>query len=446
MRVKRTSQISIFDPFAQHEIGRELRGMSEQLDAHPELLDFVAEDLGGSAATGRGGLSAESVLRCALLKQYRQLSYDELAFHLQDSASFQAFARLPRRWIPKRAALQANVTAIGAATWEAINQRLVGAAGQAGVERGTMWRLDSTVIDSPIHEPSDSSLLLDGVRVMGRLLESADHLPGAPVLDWHNHRRRAKRRARAIRYTRGQDRKKPLYRDLIDQTRAMLGYLADSAAPLRLAVTDAEALAAWQADVAHYTGLIQRVIEQTERRVFAGESVPAADKIVSLFEPHTDILVKDRRETHYGHKLNLTSGRSGLIFDVVVEDGNPADSARFLPMLERPIERFGTVPRQVAADGGYAARENLAAAQRAGVEDVAFHKKRGLHVEEMVRSPWVYRKLRNFRAGIEAGISCLKRAYGLARCTWKGLAHFRAYVWSSVVAHNLVLMARLAPG
>ena len=80
-----------------------------------------------------------------------------------------------------------------------------------------------------------------------------------------------------------------------------------------------------------------------------------------------------------------------------------------------------------------------------GVEDVAFHKKRGLRVEEMVKSTWVYRQLRNFRAGIEAGISCLKRAYGLSRCTWKGLVHFKSFVWSSVVAHNLALLARLKP-
>jgi len=116
-----------------------------------------------------------------------------------------------------------------------------------------------------------------------------------------------------------------------------------------------------------------------------------------------------------------------------------------MPMLQRHIACFGRVPPQVAADGGYASRANLAAAQRAGVKDVAFHKKRGLTVDAMAASPWVYRKLRNFRAGIEAGISCLKRAYGLARCTWKSLAHFKAYVWASVVAHNLALLARLEP-
>ena len=102
----------------------------------------------------------------------------------------------------------------------------------------------------------------------------------------------------------------------------------------------------------------------------------------------------------------------------------------------------GLTGDEVPADGGYATAANLADAKDAGVEDVAFHKKRGLAIADMVKSPSVYRRLRNFRAGIEAGISCLKRAYRLARCTWKGLPHFEAYVWSSVVAYNLSLLAR----
>jgi transposase, IS5 family len=179
--------------------------------------------------------------------------------------------------------------------------------------------------------------------------------------------------------------------------------------------------------------------------VFGGESVPAGEKIVSLFEPHADIIVKGGRDVEYGHKLNLTSGRSGLILDVVIEGGNPADSDRFLPMLERHIAAYGRAPRQAAADGGYANGRNLQQAKALGVRDMAFHKKAGLRIEDMVRSRWVYRRLRNFRAGIEAGISCLKRAYGLGRCTWRGLDHFRAYVWSSVVAYNLTLLSRLKP-
>ena len=201
----------------------------------------------------------------------------------------------------------------------------------------------------------------------------------------------------------------------------------------------------WRAEVDHYLALIARLIAQTQRRVFDGETVPAGEKLVSLFEPHADIIVKGGRQVQYGHKLNLATGRSGLILDVVIETGNPADAERFLPMLDRHIARSGAPPRQTAADGAYASRTNLVAAKLRGVSDVAFHKKCGIAVAEMVKSPWVYRRLRSFRAGIEAAISCLKRAYGAARCTWRGLEHFKAYIWSAVVAYNLVLWARLKP-
>ena len=234
-----------------------------------------------------------------------------------------------------------------------------------------------------------------------------------------------------------------LYRELIRLTRATLAYLQQATAQLADRPADLAA-ALWQAKVEHYRPLIERIIAQSARRVLAGEAVAAGDKLVSLFEPHADIIRKGR-EVAYGHKLNLTTGPSGLILDLVVEAGNPADSERLLPMLERHGLLYGQPPRQAAADGSYASRDNLRRAKASGVRDMAFHKKGGLAIEDMVRSRWVYRKLRNFRAGIEADISCLKRAYGLARCTWRGLDHFRAYVWSSVVAYNLALFARLRP-
>ena len=213
---------------------------------------------------------------------------------------------------------------------------------------------------------------------------------------------------------------------------------------MRLEACAGPAAEDWREKIRHYLPLIERVISQTERRVFDGDAVPASEKLVSLFEPHADIIVKGGREVQYGHKINLSTGRGGLILDVVVETGNPADAERFLPMLERHIARHGKPPRQMASDGGYASGDNITEAKALGVADVAFHKKRGLNIEAMVKSRWVYRKPRNFRAGIEANISCLKRAFGLARCTWRGLAHFKSYIWSSVVAYNLALVARLA--
>ncbi|MDP9203841.1 MAG: ISNCY family transposase [Gemmatimonadota bacterium] len=445
MRQERTVQSSIFDLFAGHEIGQELRRMSQWLDGHRALLGLVAEDLRrhGVKETGREGLPAESVLRCALLKQHRQLSYQELAFHLEDSSSFRAFARLPWSWTPKKSVLHKTISAILAETWEEINRTLLASAKQAKIERGKMVRLDSTVTAALLHEPSDSSLLWDAVRVMVRLLKDANALVGGIGLSWRDHRRAAKKRARAIQFTRGRPKWVQLYRELIKVTRATLAHLQQAA--LQLSKTADLAVELWQAKVRHYQPLIEQIIAQTERRVLAGEPVVAGEKLVSLFEPHADIIVKGSRNVDYGHKLNLTTGRSGLILDIVVEAGNPADSDRLLPMLERHIAFYGEAPLQAAADGGYASRDNLTKARARGVRDMAFHKKAGLRIEDMVRSRWVYRKLRNFRAGIEADISCLKRAYGLARCTWRGLDHFRAYVWSSVVAYNLALFARLNP-
>jgi len=444
MRQERTVQATVFDIFAEHEIGRELNVMSRWLDQQRSLLSLVAADLSGHGIkeTGRHGLPAEAVLRCALLKQYRQLSYVELAFHLEDSASFISFARLPLSWSPKKSVLQQTISAISAASWEAINRAVLSSARQQKLDDGSVVRIDSTVTGSLMHAPTDSSLLWDGVRVMVRLLKQAETLLGATPFIWRNHRRLAKKRAAAIQYSRGKRRKAKLYRDMITATRATMASLRLAAQHL-LASGSIEAVAL-RHEAEQYLPLIERVIDQAERRVFGGEAVPSSEKLVSIFETHTDIIVKGGRDVHYGHKLNLTTGRSGLVFDIVVEAGNPADSERFLPMLERHIARQDTAPRQTASDGGYASIANLEQAKALGVDDVVFHKKRGIAIDAMAKSRWVYRKLRNFRAGIEANISCLKRAFGLDRCTWRGLAHFQSYVWSSVVAYNLALFARLA--
>jgi transposase, IS5 family len=442
MRQERTIQASIFDLFAGHEIGRELKAMSGWLDQHPALAGLVAKDLKrlGVKETGRHGLPAESALRCALLKQHRQLSYEELAFHLEDSASFRAFARLPLSWTPKKSGLHKTISAIRAETWEAINHAALASARAEKIETGGVIRLDSTVTAALMHEPSDSSLLWDAVRVMARMLKAAQSFAKIP---WRDRRRAAKRRAYAIQFTRKRPKRIAHYRELIKIAWAMLAHLDEAQAQLQSA--QGRTALQLQATLARRRPLIAQIISQAERRVLQGAPVPAGEKIVSLFEPHADIIVKGGRGAQYGHKLNLTAGRSGLILDLIIEDGNPSDSERFLPMLDRHIAFYGCPPRQAAADGGYASLDNLRRAKARGVRDMAFHKKASHTIEDKVKSRRVYRKLRNFRAGIEAGISCLKRAYGLARCTWRGLAHFKAYVWSSVAAYNLALFARLRP-
>ena len=213
----------------------------------------------------------------------------------------------------------------------------------------------------------------------------AEALAEAPAVRWRDRRRLAKKRARAIEYSRGPDKKRQLYGELIAAAQASRAELQAVAAGL--AEITATAVARWRAEVDHYLPLIARVITQSQRRVLDGEAVPAGEKLVSLFEPHADIIVKGGRQVQYGHKLNLAAGQSGLILDVVIETGNPADAERFLPMLDRHIARSGAPPRQTAADGAYASRANLAAAKARGVTDVAFHKKCGIAITEMVKSP-----------------------------------------------------------
>src|SRR5438094_6873267 len=153
MRQERTVQATIFEVFAGHEIGCELKAISRWLDRQRALVSLVAGDLRrhGLRETGRRGLPAETVLRCALLKQRRQLSYEELAFHLEDSASFRAFARLPLAWSPKKSVLHQTISAISAASWETINRTVVSSAQQEKLEHGTVVRIDSTVTQALMH-------------------------------------------------------------------------------------------------------------------------------------------------------------------------------------------------------------------------------------------------------------------------------------------------------
>ena len=445
MRIKTNPQGSIFDYFGEHKLGKELMAISKILDEYPELHEIAAHDLirVNVKGTGRKGLTIESVVRCAILKQHRQLTYEELSFHLEDSQSFQAFARLDGK-IPKKSVLQKTITLISAKSWEQINLKLLEIALVKKVENGNKVRIDSTVTETDIHYPSDNTLLWDSVRIMIRLLDAAKELVGEPTINYCDRTRKAKRLSFLIRTAKEKKRRK-YYRDLIRITKEELRYLKQARQMLSQNNMIYLSYEFWIKQAAHYEALITIIIDQTQRRIFEDESVPASEKVVSLFEEHTDIIPKANRETKFGHKLNLTTGKTGLILDAVVEEGNPADSKRLIPMLERQIEIYGEAPDKASADGGYASKENLIAAKQLGVKDMAFHKKRGLAIEDMVKSKWVYKQLRNFRAGIEGNISCLKRAYGLSRCVWKGWEKFKSYVWSSIISYNLSLLAKLLP-
>jgi len=184
MRRKFNPQMTLFSPMARNTIVKELEQISRILDANPRLMDLLFEDLVATRRpdTGREGMSAEQVLRCAVLKQYRQLTYEELAFHLEDSDAFRSFSRLEMQQYPSKSILQENIKAIREETWEAIHREVVSFAIREEMETGRKVRVDSTVVETDIHHPTDSTLLADGVRIITRwLTEGKELAPPAAI-------------------------------------------------------------------------------------------------------------------------------------------------------------------------------------------------------------------------------------------------------------------------
>ena len=444
MRNRIRKQTRLVEPSIDHEHAKELKQIREIISECPEILDLVYADLirglDDPEAGRDGDMTAEQVFKVLIIKQMNGFSYRLLEYHLADSRTYRWFCDFGiGDAIPSESTLQRDVKKIRPETLEEINRIFLGVADKKGIEKGRKVRVDCTVTESNIHHPSDSSLLWDSVRVLCRLTQRAQEKFDMKVPD---HSRRAKKRALAILNAKNNKIRTKHYRDLLKVARKVVAdaeSVLDSLAAM--GASSITAISIWF-ELSHYIPLARRVIDQTERRVLSGEKLRPEEKLVSIFEPHTDIIVKDRRETYYGHKLAITGGASGLLTDLVIEDGNPADSTIAQRMISRQKDIYGRVPRQAAFDGGFASKSNLASIKELGVKDVMFSKKRGLKVSDMTKSTWVYKRLRDFRAGIEGMISFLKRSLGLTRCTWRGLASFKAYAWSSVVTANLLLMAR----
>lgn len=450
MRVKWQKQMPLMTQIQDHAQAKELKAISDIIDAHPIICDRVLQDLNRGKLlayrTGADGMSADQVLRCAIVKNLFGFVYEDLAFHIVDSQALSWFCRIgiaDKGY--RKSALNKNIKAISDTTWELINTDLLGYAKQKGVEKGRQVRVDCTCVETHIHHPTDSNLLWDGVRVLTRLVDRCREDLGVPVPGFHNHTRVAKRRMLAVMNAKRKSQRKAAYGDLLKISRKVVGYAQRATAAIHARPVCDPLAMALGVELDHYTGLTRRVIHQTERRIIHGETVDAKDKVVSLFEPHTDIIVKDRRDTLFGHKICLTGGGSNLILDCVITEGNPADSDLTIPMLERQKQIYGRYPLKASFDGGFASKENLRRAKSRMIKDVCFAKKRGLSETDMCRSQYVYRRLRRFRAGIESGISWLKRCLGLTRCTWKGWDSFKSYVWSSIVAANLLTIVRAKP-
>ena len=446
MRETRIAQASLFDNYSKHEFGIQLEALSCVIDEHREILTLIEKDLVDTSVknVGRNGLSVDSVFRCLLLKQQLQVSYKQLSFYLSDSISYRTFARLPESISPSKSGLQSTIRRIRPETlkkiWRLLSIKWV-EDGKMSLEKS---RIDSTVVKSHITPPSDSQLLNDSVRVLSRYFAKSQSTTGVKIR-FTDKRKASKALAFAIFNAKNAE-KEALYPQMLILTRVVLKQTNNALKKVKAKGNPTPKAQKWLDDVEHFRSLMLQVIDQTQRRVIDKISVPATEKIVSIFEEHTDIIVKGFRDIQYGHKVNLSTEDNGFITYFSIEEGNPKDTDLFLPVLIDHKNNYNRLPKSVVCDGGYASKKNVSDGRSMGLKHAVFHKRVGISYQEMGVKIKTFKKLRDFRAGVEGNISELKRAFGAGKAKWKGHDGFKAFVWSSVLCYNLVRMARQQSG
>ena len=438
MRERNQPQRELFDAYVQdfHTIGcvkekwlKELKIIDRILDENPQVTRLVQKDLNRglrSPVGARPKLTAEQTLRMAVLKQLKGYSYRALEEHVDHTPFYRQFTRFYGQEIPDFTTIERAIKRIRSETCKAINDVLVGYAVEKKVE--------------------DGRLLNDAVRVLTRLMQQArERWPHRPF-PFANRTRRAKKRCYQIVMAKGrkvQERRRRWYRDLlkvVNEVLTMARACADVLRPLAGA-GDVDALGLLE-EIEQYIGRCDKAHDQCVRRVLNGENVPASEKIVSIFEEHTDIICRGKKQspTEFGHKVLFTTGRSGLVTYYDVVRGNPGDDTLLEPMLDDSLRQFGSAPVELTGDRRFHNGESVA--REKGIERIALPKPgaRGTLRRALERTRW-FRRLMRFRAGIEGVISTLMRAFGFTRCLWKGWPSFRSYVGLGVVTYNLRCLA-----
>lgn len=453
MRKKIVAQRAIFDQSIDQltkliSPERILKRMDTIIDERDQIVALVHKQMtGGVSNTGSYGMSAEQIFRLAVLRQLKQYSWREFAERLNDGIVLRWFTRFYSAKIPHFTTLQKAVRSIAPDTWSAINDMLVDLAEERKLEKGRKLRTDTTVVQTNIAYPTDAQLLWDSVRVLTRIMERIrEHLP---MFDFGfaNRTRCSKKLCYQITLLKGPDAKKKrrkLYRRLIKVVNEVFA-MACACYYQAPDCNDLHVMALLE-QLDHFLTLAAVAIDQCERRILKGETVPSSEKIVSLFEEHTDIIRRGKSSspTEFGHKVNFVTGKSGLITQYQVLRGNPGDNELIADMLKKHTKQYGRVPDELSADRRYFSADNESSAYQAGVKRVSICKPgyRSKERRQLEKERW-FKRLQRFRAGIEGIISALMRGLGLKRCLWKGWQAFKRYVGLSVVTFNLRKIAML---
>jgi IS5 family transposase len=436
-----------------------LTRISDVLDQHGNLVDAVYKDLVQGlkhSKTGRNGMTATQVLRSYILWRIKNWDMRELRERIADGIGVRLFTRFYSECVPNHQTFNRNFNHLTTETIRLLNDAVIQVAVGLGVEDGRKQRMDTTVVQSNIHFPTDSGLLWDVVRVHTRLVRQLRDVFGPALCgDFSDRTRRAKRRVHQISRMIGKSRSRQhvrKYRDLLKVTEEVMQKAAAIAVEAKALIEGLDPMAAaiaktLVADIKEYGRLGQRVVSQSRRRVIDGEQVPVEEKLFSIFEPHTDIIKRGKIQTpvEFGHKVLVAESGNGLITDYRVLDGNPHDQDQLQPSLKQHQKIFGKAPGLLATDRGFHSDDNLAACKDAGVVNECIPQCGGQKTPERKaheRSK-VFKQGQRFRAGSEGRISVLFRGRGMKRCLRRGRKRFDAFVGAAVLANNLLVLAGL---
>lgn len=437
--------------------------ISKILDANPQILDLAHRDLrcalvGSNAARpARVRFTTEHALRLLVVQSLEGLSLRQTVVRVDDSPALRQFVRLGAKPMMDFTTLDKLKNALRPATWKKIHEALARYAVATDQISGDRLRLDTTAVETNIHWPTDSTLLWDTYRVLARLIVRARELDPEAVGTGRLHPRRAKRDAQWIARLAGHRGRRPRslrrpYQRLIGRVEAILKWAEDLAHRIVQGI-ERNRYGSWaeaQAEVlveklVHFHALGQRIVDQARRRVLLGESVPNEEKLFSLFEPHTELLVRGKagKPVEFGHMIQIEQVGEKFITGYEVFASKPVEPTLLRPALARHRALFGTNPAELSADKGY--YESMDALRELEREiDVVSIAKKGKRTEaqtERERDP-LFRHAQAFRAGVEGSISFLKRILRLARCLNKSWNHFVATVGQTIFAHNLLILAR----
>jgi IS5 family transposase len=440
MRVLSDLQLKFTQP--QWHLDPELAIFDTVLHLHPELLDLVKDEVlavGKQNGLGRqDSPSVEQVVRAAIYKEIKGLSYAELEYHQYDSKICEVFLQLKKYF--SDSVWQKYISVIGAESLEKLLKALNRLAIDMGLENLQKLRMDTTVVETDIHYPTNNALMWDCIRSSTRILQQfTDNCVAGLVRDYTG---KAKTYYFQINVTKDKAKRRELFeRQLrlfdrsLRQTKRVLKHLN----PWYKHLCPAD-----QRRFDELDGLVPKmeiIRDVAYRREMKGEQVPPDDKLFSIYEEHTEMIVKGKGNVRFGRKTSFASGRSGLILHAAVLEGM-SDGTTFEPTLEDVISSYHKIPRDVATDGAYASRANQKIAQKRGVKNIVFNKVVG-SLQNITSSLHMETRLKKWRSGIEAVISNVKRGFDLRRCSWKGEEHFKAKVFWSVIAYNLRVMGRL---